>query len=172
MSKLHQGGYDDGYASSQCFWGKQPGSLVRQLAHYFPSFENVSVLDAGCGEGKNAYWLADRGARVLALDISPLALSNAIDFRANNQNVTFLEADFTKCKLGSDKYDICIAYGLLHCLPNESQVAAACDRLKYFTKPGGYLVICTINSRRPIDTAAHPFLNPCLLAHSFLCTDV
>jgi SAM-dependent methyltransferase len=36
-----------------------------------PSVAGKLVLDAGCGPGAYAEWLADRGARVVGLDISP-----------------------------------------------------------------------------------------------------
>lgn len=36
-----------------------------------PPVEGKSVLDAGCGPGVYAEWLADRGAEVAAVDVSP-----------------------------------------------------------------------------------------------------
>jgi len=71
------GGYDDGYRRSPCFWGTTPGSLVRLLADLVPSFEGFQILDAGCGEGKNAIFFAQRGAAVKAIDVSSLAFQNA-----------------------------------------------------------------------------------------------
>ena len=56
------GGYDSGYRACPCFWGSDPGSLVSRLATIVPSFTGLQVLDAGCGEGKNAIFLAGKGA--------------------------------------------------------------------------------------------------------------
>jgi tellurite methyltransferase len=70
-----QGGYDEGYSSCACFWGRAPGSLV----HHFLETNTVKghrVLDLGCGEGKNAYALSKAGAIVTAVDCSELALKN------------------------------------------------------------------------------------------------
>ena len=52
------GGYDEGYIASDCFWGEEPGSLIRQLGEVLTDFAGLSVLDAGCGEGKNAVHLS------------------------------------------------------------------------------------------------------------------
>jgi hypothetical protein len=67
------GGYDDGYRRCPCFWGKTPGKLVSALADIVPSFHGLRILDAGCGEGKNAVFFAQRGAFVRAIDVSALA---------------------------------------------------------------------------------------------------
>src|SRR5690242_16399740 len=64
------GPYDDRYARCPCFWGREPGSLIRRLEAHIPSFAGLTVLDAGCGEGKNAAYLSERGAVVHAVDCS------------------------------------------------------------------------------------------------------
>ncbi len=46
------GGYDDGYRECPCFWGDEPGSLVRVLCDHIGPVRGFAVLDAGCGEGK------------------------------------------------------------------------------------------------------------------------
>ena len=37
----------------------------------------VTALDVGCGEGADAIWLAGRGWRVTAIDVSDIALQRA-----------------------------------------------------------------------------------------------
>ena len=53
------GGYDDGYRNCPCFWGTEPGSLRKSCcAIHVVSVSRASpMLDAGCGEGKNAAFL-------------------------------------------------------------------------------------------------------------------
>jgi len=54
------------------------------------------VLDAGCGTGYGAAWLADRGAAwVLGVDIEPAAIAHARR-RAARQNVAFAVADLAR----------------------------------------------------------------------------
>src|SRR4051812_34384630 len=85
------GGYDDGYSGCPCFWGRSPGSLVRDFLKSNPSLEGRNVLDLGCGEGKNAYALASAGASVDAVDCSAIAIANGK--RAfPNPNINWVEA--------------------------------------------------------------------------------
>ena len=161
------GGYDDGYKSSLCFWGSRPGRLVRLLGQYVSSFRGLLVLDAGCGEGKNAYWLAERGANVMALDVSALALSNAVRMKNDGLDIRFRRTDVTNFTVSGPTFHITIAYGLLHCLTGPDQVEAVCNTLRAATLPGGFVVVCAINNRRPANRRAHPQLSPCLLPHDF-----
>ena len=50
--------------------------LVREITGLEPG----SALDLGCGEGADAIWLAQRGRRVTATDISGVALDRAAAF--------------------------------------------------------------------------------------------
>ena len=53
------------------------------------------VLEVGCGTGTNAVWLAQRGFRVVALDLSERAIARARDRAAKaGVNVDFRVADF------------------------------------------------------------------------------
>jgi tellurite methyltransferase len=62
------GGYDDGYRACACFWGQRPGSLVPRLLEHIPDPAGVTVLDAACGEGKNAIYLARLVSLLTKLD--------------------------------------------------------------------------------------------------------
>ncbi len=162
------GGYDYGYRRSPCFWGTTPGSLVRLLVDLVPSFVGLQILDAGCGEGKNAIYLAQLGAIVKAIDVSPLALENAyaawdVDKR---QLCSWELGDVHSIDIPSSFYDVIVAYGLLHCLPNQISVSSVIERFRTGTKLGGYNIIVTFNARRQDLHAAHPGFFPCLLNHT------
>jgi len=161
------GGYDSGYRVCPCFWGSAPGSLVARLEEIIPCFKGLHVLDAGCGEGKNALYLADRGAVVEAYDISQLAIQHAEGFRSNHQkeNVFFHAQDIRTIDPGVGSFDVVIAYGLMHCLPNENEVRSLTTLLQNATKEGGYLILCAFNGRFQ-DLSAHPGFSPTLLPHA------
>lgn len=161
-----KGGYDDGYLSCQCFWGRQPGRLIRVLADIISSFDGLEILDAGCGEGKNAVYFVGLGAKVRAIDISPHALWNARQAWDSilAQRCQWELADIQNASLPRSFYDVVIAYGLLHCLPNEKAILDTVHRFQTCTKMHGYNIIVAFNSRRQ-DLRAHPELKPCLLEH-------
>jgi SAM-dependent methyltransferase len=66
--------WDARYASEDRIWsGNANDVLVREVSDMTPG----TVLDLGCGEGADAVWLALRGWRVTATDISQIALDRA-----------------------------------------------------------------------------------------------
>lgn len=161
-----KGGYDSGYSVCPCFWGSEPGSLVSKLTDIVPTFEGLRVLDAGCGEGKNAFFLASKGAIVAAYDISKLAIKHAENLKAKQQavNVSFRAEDIRAVELGHESFDVVIAYGLMHCLADEADVRSLTMQLKNSTTAGGYFVLCAFNDRFQ-DLSAHPGFFPILLPH-------
>lgn len=66
--------WDERYQSrQQLFSGNPNGVLVDEVSGLTPG----RALDIGCGEGGDALWLARRGWRVTAVDISRIALDRA-----------------------------------------------------------------------------------------------
>jgi SAM-dependent methyltransferase len=66
--------WDERYRSARRVWSGKPNPhLVAEVAGRPPG----RALDAGCGEGADAIWLARREWRVLAADISGVALERA-----------------------------------------------------------------------------------------------
>ncbi|WP_016700288.1 class I SAM-dependent methyltransferase [Actinoalloteichus spitiensis] len=64
--------WNDLYDRSDRIWSGNPNAaLVREATHLSPGH----ALDLGCGEGGDAIWLASRGWRVTATDISRVALA-------------------------------------------------------------------------------------------------
>lgn len=72
------------------------GTPSPDLVNYFEGLREppVQVLEIGCGTGTNALWMAEKGSKVLATDISPTAIEKArkkqeesgvgVDFRVSN----------------------------------------------------------------------------------------
>jgi cyclopropane fatty-acyl-phospholipid synthase-like methyltransferase len=162
-----KGGYEDGYRDCSCFWGTEPGSLIKKLAEFIGTLNNLNVLDVGCGEGKNAVYLASRGATVLAVDISMTAITNGRRYFPEFESITWKVADVLDLRLEVHTFDIVIAYGLFHCLSSADDVAKLINRLQAATKNGGFHVVCCFNSRYQ-DLSAHPGFNPILLSHQHI----
>ncbi len=68
--------WDDLYGAGERIWSGEPNAvLVRETADLAPG----SALDLGCGEGADAIWLARRGWRVTAVDVSRIALERGAE---------------------------------------------------------------------------------------------
>ncbi|GAA3636184.1 class I SAM-dependent methyltransferase [Streptomyces chitinivorans] len=75
--------WDDFYGAGERVWSGEPNAaLVRETADLAPG----SALDLGCGEGADAIWLARRGWRVTAVDVSRVALERGAE-RARRADV-------------------------------------------------------------------------------------
>jgi tellurite methyltransferase len=167
---MNEGGYDLGYRACPCFWGTEPGTLVRKLATIVGDFRNLQILDVGCGEGKNAWFFANQGATVRAVDISALAIENGEKCFGTSPRICWEVADVRTLELRSRAYDIVVAYGLLHCLASATELRDTIARLKSATKSGGFNVVCCFNDRDQ-DLSAHPGFTPTLLSHSQLVSE-
>jgi SAM-dependent methyltransferase len=95
--------WDARYASEDRIWsGNANDVLVREVSDMTPG----TVLDLGCGEGGDAIWLALRGWRVTATDLSQVALDRAarhaaergvaerIDWQQRDLGVSFPPGEF------------------------------------------------------------------------------
>jgi SAM-dependent methyltransferase len=142
--------YDALYAASpqQILWADTPGRLVARLPHYR---SGGSVLDAGCGDGKNALFLETVGFDVTGFDASPLALAglrNRFARRGRRANGRYFVANAESWPV-VERYDIVISYGLYHCLPKHSRPGVQA-RLFRAVRPGGLIVFATLTNHLPL----------------------
>ncbi|MEU8001991.1 class I SAM-dependent methyltransferase [Catellatospora sp. NPDC049111] len=132
----HGHGADHGHAAGH---GKPANpQLVAEIAELTPG----TALDAGCGEGAEAIWLATQGWQVTALDIADSALRRA---RSHAQNadeaaagrIDWLQADLSDWTPPAERFDlVCSLY--VHPTSSRESLAA---RLAAAVAPGGTLLI-------------------------------
>ena len=94
-----------------------------------------SILDVGCGFGRNLRWLTDEGIRVVGVDINPKLVEAARDADLECLTVEELEAR-------DDRFDVLLmAHIIEHFAPHDLLrfLDSHLDRLKV----GGHLIIAT-----------------------------
>jgi SAM-dependent methyltransferase/uncharacterized protein YbaR (Trm112 family) len=101
----------------------QPGTFLGQ-----------TVLDAGCGYGRHAYFASRYGAEVLALDSSGDAVEACAKNTAGLVRVHVVQGDINHPPLREAHFDHAYALGVLHHL---SDPDTAFRQLTALTKPGG-----------------------------------
>jgi len=78
MSDYFRTQYEQCYAGSDYYWGLEPAAFLDDLiAAAERSPGELAVLDIGCGEGKDAVYLAGRGCRVTAFDLTEAGIRKA-----------------------------------------------------------------------------------------------
>jgi SAM-dependent methyltransferase len=100
--------WDERYRSSDALWSGEPNEqLIAEVSGLTPGV----ALDAGAGEGADAIWLAERGWRVTAADISAVALERG-RAQANvvgqdvARRIEWIRADFLAWQPPLDAYDL------------------------------------------------------------------
>ncbi|MGW5513573.1 class I SAM-dependent methyltransferase [Nocardia africana] len=146
----HEHGHGAGREFDQHYWEQRyhgTGSaseseanphLTGELADLKPG----TALDAGCGEGAEAIWLARHGWRVTAVDIAAAAVARGRDHadRAGHDiadRIDWHTADLTRWDAGVDRFDlVCACY--VHPVDSNDALFA---RLAAAVAPGGTLFI-------------------------------
>ena len=63
--------YEKLYKGQEYYWGLEPASFLDDLLSVVNKKESeLSVLDIGCGEGKDAVYMAQKGCKVTAFDLT------------------------------------------------------------------------------------------------------
>lgn len=101
------------------------------------------ALELGCGEGRNAIYMASKNIEVTAIDISQVAINNAKDI-ANKRNakVNFLADDIFKVELDKGLYQFVYDSGCFHHLAPHRRLSYL-KLLDNVLISGGYLgLVC------------------------------
>jgi SAM-dependent methyltransferase len=124
--------------------------LARELSGLVPG----TALDAGCGEGAEAIWLADEGWLVTAADISRQALSRAAARSANDgaapERLHWVEADLSVWE-PDGTFDLVTTHYAHPALPQ----LAFYERLAGWVAPAGTLLIVGHRHTHPEEAGAH-----------------
>lgn len=98
--------YDKHYDSKEYYWGLEPNRLCFEIMQRKPLVKPYKVLDIGCGEGKDAVFLAKNGYDVTAFDISETGIQKAKNLAdIHGVKVDFFKADIKDFRAETD-YDI------------------------------------------------------------------
>ena len=113
---------------------------------------DARVLDAGCGSGQWAIALAERGARVTAIDLSPEMIRLAGDHAsARGRDIEWRTGDVTRLADPLAVFDAIHARALLQFVPD---VPGALRELRRVLRPGGRLLATVPGALSPIYRAS------------------
>ena len=128
--------YEDKYRDEAYYWGLEPSGMCYEVLRLRPPVRHYTLLDIGCGEGKDAVFFAKNGYMVSAFDIADAGLEKAkrlADYHKADINV--FKADALDFRL-HNTFDIIFSSGVLHYIPEASRKDIF-DNYKAFTSEKG-----------------------------------
>ena len=130
--------YDERYSRPGLYWGTKPTLLAREVVRIMRALPHSprTLIDLGCGEGRDSIFFARRGYRVLGVDISSVGVRKA-ENRASRLgvDVRFQVGDIRTYRL-NHRMDVVFSSGTLNNIPRRIR-AARFEHFKASTKPGG-----------------------------------
>jgi SAM-dependent methyltransferase len=130
--------WDARYATDDYIFGTAPNVfLASQAERIRPGIQALAIAD---GEGRNGVWLAEQGARVHAVDVSPMALAKAHKLAAERGvSLNFEQADILNWDWPEAAYDLVVAIFIQFVPPPERDIII--DGIRRALKPGGVLIL-------------------------------
>jgi len=141
----------DRQTSETAYAGQAPWDIGKPQKPFIDVADRItgSILDAGCGTGDTALFLAGRGRQVTGIDFLEEPIQRAKRKAAERGLfATFLVKDALTLEDWSERFDNVIDSSLFHFLTDE-------DRKKYVTglatvlKPGGRLFLMCFSDEEP-----------------------
>jgi SAM-dependent methyltransferase len=144
--------WDERYAESDQLWSGNPNQTLVDAATPLAAGR---ALDVGCGEGADAVWLAQRGWRVSALDVSGLAIERAKHHAsAAGVELTWVHSGLVEADLGPATFDLVSAqYAVLDKTPGRVAERILIDAVA----PGGVLSVVHHADFNPEHARDHGF---------------
>ncbi len=130
--------YEKWYEGGGYYWGTEPADFCDELIKLCPPSKGKKVLDIGCGEGKDAVYMASKGYDVYAFDLTEngirktklLAEEKDVDVEAYVDDINTFVTD--------EQFDIIYSSGTIQYLFEENK-AAFFEKIGKITKKNGFV---------------------------------
>ncbi len=111
-----------------------------QTLSLLPKEPIPSALELACAEGHFTVQLAGRVERLVAADISHVAIERAAQRCAAHQNITYLALDFARNPIPG-RYNLIVCSEVLYYIGSRSDLQVIAHKLTEALLPGGYLLM-------------------------------
>ena len=150
--KLHSGNIID--LEDESFFKRVNQKFIRMLGNV----KGKKILDIGCGRGNLSFYLAQKGAHVVGIDLS----KNFIDFCKNEMKRLNLEIDFRIMNaqipdFEDGSFDLIVGSRIVHHLPDIELFFRECRRI---LKMKGHIIFIEPLKKNPIVNMNRKYLKP------------
>jgi SAM-dependent methyltransferase len=131
--------------------GQPPWDIGRPQKPFVDAADGItgSVLDAGCGTGETALFLAARGCQVTGVDFLEAPIARARQkARERGVSVTFLVKDALTLKHWTERFDNVVDSGLFHVFGDDDRKRYV-EGLGTVLKPGGRVFLLCFSDEEP-----------------------
>jgi tellurite methyltransferase len=124
----------------------EPATELAWICSLLPS--GATVLDLGCGEGRNALYLAAQGCDVTAIDISHAGIEKLKHHARERALSIRAEVRDMRGYIFDRDYDLIVAHGSLHLIERDDW-ASLIHRARAHTVAGGYNLLVLFTDTLP-----------------------
>lgn len=135
------GKYDEQFTNTSI--GRlQRNRVWNYLIKNISSADYPRVLELNCGTGEDAKWLASKGYKVVATDLSPEMIEEARTKNAGNSSVTFEVSSFMEIadRFPPGSFDFVFSnFGGLNCI-DEHEIRLLAEQISLLLRPEGRFI--------------------------------
>jgi tellurite methyltransferase len=126
------------------------GDPTPSIVAFFDAYPKPSadVLDLGCGQGRDALFIARRGHRMVGVDLSLTGIEQLLaDAKAESLPIQGMVADLRDFE-PSENYDVVVLDRTLHLLAASERLTVL-QSVSQATRPDGFVLITDEKSNMP-----------------------
>ncbi len=143
--------WDERYSKKELVWSAEPNQVFHELVS---GLTPGVALDLGCGEGRNAIFLAQSGWTVRAIDFSEVAIDKARRLaRSLDIEVEWIAADVCEQTFEPGHFDL-VSVVFLH--TGQAERAVWLPQAINAVRPGGYFLYIGHNPSNITDGVGGP----------------
>jgi len=127
------------------------GQPFAEFVAFFDAYDkqNADVLDVGCGQGRDALFMARKGHRVVGVDLSPTGIAQLLeDAQTEGLMIEGIVTDLREYQPDAE-FDVAVVDRTLHMLLDEEKRLGVLARICDAIREGGCVLIADERSNLP-----------------------
>ena len=166
--KYHEACYDNYKLFEEGSWLSKPVKTVMDTLTHFNTKDNLTVLDLGCGVGRNSIPIAEslkerQTGKIICVDIIESALQKLVEYSEQNGVRAYIEpklSDIGDYIIEENQFDYIIAVSALEHVESVPKFIQVIDRMARGTKENGINCVIMSTNIQEIDVESGMELDP------------